>query len=193
MELPEILEGVRRLLCRYIVCSNEAQVTAVTLWVAHTWVIDAFDYTPYLQISSPVKRCGKSRVFDCLKLLCAKPWVVVSITEAVMFRKIEKDAPTLLLDEVDAIFTAKNGDDGKEALRALLNAGFERRATVARCVGPDHKLREFRVFCPKALAGIGKLPDTVADRCIPIIMARRKPGKSSRSSERVRSNQSPSR
>jgi hypothetical protein len=26
------------------------------------------------------------------------------------------------------------------------------------------------------LAGIGKLPDTVADRCIPIIMARRKPG-----------------
>ncbi len=57
----------------------------------------------------------------------------------------------------------------------MLNAGFERRATVARCVGPDHQLREFRVFCPKALAGIGKLPDTVADRCIPIIMARRKP------------------
>ena len=175
LELPEILEEVRGFLSRYIVFSNAAQATAVTLWVAHTWVIDAFDYTPYIQISSPVKRCGKSRVFDCLNLLCAKPWAIVSITEAVMFRKIEQEAPTLLLDEVDAIFTAKNGDDGKEALRALLNAGFERLATVARCVGPDHKLREFRVFCPKALAGIGKLPDTVADRCIPIIMARRKP------------------
>lgn len=176
MELPEILEEVRGFLSRYIMFSNAAQATAVTLWVAHTWAIEAFDFTPYLQISSPVKRCGKSRVFDCLKLLCAKPWATVSLTEAVMFRKIEHEEPTLLLDEVDAIFTAKNGDDGKEALRALLNAGFERRATVTRCVGPEHKLREFRVFCPKALAGIGKLPDTVADRCIPIIMARQKPG-----------------
>jgi hypothetical protein len=176
LELPEILEEVQGFLSRYIVFSNAAQATAVALWVAHTWVIEAFDFTPYLQISSPAKRCGKSRVFDCLKLLCAKPWATVSLTEAVMFRKIEHEEPTLLLDEVDAIFTAKNGDDGKEALRALLNAGFERRATVTRCVGPEHQLREFRVFCPKALAGIGKLPDTVADRCIPIIMARQKPG-----------------
>ena len=84
------------------------------------------------------------------------------ITEAVLYRKIEQDAPTLLLDEIDAIFTAK-GDENKEALRALLNAGFERRATVPRCVGPNHTLREFQVFCPKALAGIGKLPDTVVD------------------------------
>jgi hypothetical protein len=102
--------------------------------------------------------------------------VVVSIIEAVMFRTIERDAPTLLLDEIDAVFTAKKGDDGKEAIRALLNAGFERRAIVPRCVGPNHTLTEFRVFCPKALAGIGKLPDTIADRSIPIIMARRKRG-----------------
>jgi hypothetical protein len=94
----------------------------------------------------------------------------------VLFRKIEHEMPTLLLDEVDAVFTAKNGDDGKEALRALLNAGFERRATVPRCVGPNYELREFGVFCPKALAGIGKLPDTIGDRSIPIIMARRKRG-----------------
>jgi hypothetical protein len=69
MELPEILEGVRGLLCRYIVFSSKAQEIVVALWVAHTSVIEAFDYTPYLHISSPAKRCGKSRVFDCLKLL----------------------------------------------------------------------------------------------------------------------------
>ena len=115
-------------------------------------------------------------MFDCLRLLCASPWAIVSVTEAVLFRKIERDAPTLLLDEVDAVFTAKKGDDGKEAIRALLNVGHERGVAVSRCVGPDHKLRDFHVFCPKAFAGIGKLPDTVADRSIPIIMARRKPG-----------------
>ena len=174
--LSRMLEDARDFMCRYIVFANGAQETVAALWMAHTWVIEAFDYTPYLHISSPVKRCGKSRVFDCFKILCAKPWAVVSMTEAVLFRKIEHTVPTLLLDEVDAVFTAKSSDEGKEALRALLNAGFERRATVARCVGPTHALTEFRVFCPKALAGIGKLPDTVADRCIPITMARRKKG-----------------
>jgi hypothetical protein len=63
----------------------------------------------------------------------------------VLFRKIEQEAPTLLLDEVDGIFRAKS-DESKEALRALLNAGFERRATVPRCVGPEHRLTDFRVF-----------------------------------------------
>ena len=91
------------------------------------------------------------------------------------FRKINQDAPTLLLDEVDTIFSA-NGDENKEGLRALLNAGFVRGTMVPRCVGPNYALTDFDVFCPKALAGIGKLPDTVADRCIPIVMARRKPG-----------------
>ena len=175
-QLPEILEEVSGFLSRYIVFSNAAQTPALTLWVAHTRVIEAFDYTPYLHITSPAKQCGKSRVFDCLKLLCAKPWVIVSPTGPVMFRKIQQDVPTLLIDEVDAIFTAKNGDDGKEAIRALLNAGFERRATVPRCEGPNHTLTEYRVFCAKALAGIGKLPDTIADRSISIIMARRKRG-----------------
>ncbi len=89
-----------------------------------------------------------------------------------LFRKIEADCPTLLLDEVDTIFS--NGkDDGKESLRALLNAGFERRAKIPRCVRQNHELREFAVFCPKALAGIGRLPDTVSDRCISIRLVRR--------------------
>jgi hypothetical protein len=72
-----------------------------TLWVAHTWAFDAFDYTPYLHISSPVRECGKSKVFYCLKNLCAKPWLTISPSEAVLFRKISAHCPTLLLDEID--------------------------------------------------------------------------------------------
>jgi len=34
----------------------------------------------------------------------------------------------------------------------------------------------FPVFCAKALAGIGELPDTVADRCFPIRLDRQAPG-----------------
>lgn len=89
-----------------------------------------------------------------------------------LFREIDRDRPTLLLDEVDALFC--NGkDDRKEPLRALLNAGFERKATIPRCVGPTFTVQHFKVFCAKAFAGIGSLPDTISDRCIPIRLVRK--------------------
>jgi Protein of unknown function (DUF3631) len=92
----------------------------------------------------------------------------------VLYRKIESDRPTLLLDEVDTVFSG-NKDERKEPLRALLNAGFERKAKVPRCVGQgaNYKVQEFAVFCAKAFAGIGRLPDTISDRCIPIRLIRR--------------------
>jgi hypothetical protein len=171
--LPEILDSPKGFLSRYLVFKKPSYPTVIALWTAHTWVIQCFDYTPHLYISSPVKRCGKTRVFDCLGLLCAKPWRIVNATGAVLFRKIEKDCPSLLLDEVDTIFSANGKDDSKEGLRCVLNTGFERKATVPRCVGPQFELKEFHVFCPKAFAGIGKLPDTVADRSIEIAMVRK--------------------
>jgi hypothetical protein len=44
---------------------------------------------------------------------------------------------------------------------------------VPRCVGSTFQIQDFQVFCAKALAGIGKLPDTVRDRSIPIQLVRR--------------------
>jgi hypothetical protein len=134
----------------------------IALWITHTWILDAFDYTPYLDIRSPEKRCGKTKLLDCLELLVGKPWRAVSPSEAVLYRKIESDQPTLLLDEVDTVFSGTKNEH-KEPLRALLNAGFERKAKVPRCVGQgsNYRVQEFTVFCAKAFAGIGQLPDTV--------------------------------
>lgn len=175
-ELSTLLDTARDFLCDYIVFPLDEQPAAVALWIVHTWAVEAFDFTPYLNIGSPVKRCGKSTLLDCLALLCRAPWQAVSPSPAVLFRKIELDCPSLLLDEVDTIFAAAKGEEGKEDLRAVLNAGFQRGAKVPRCVGPKHELAEFSVFCPKALAGIGRLPDTVADRAVPIMLARCAPG-----------------
>jgi len=48
------------------------------------------------------------------------------------------------------------------------------------CVGQGANIdyRDFPVYSPKAIAGIGRLPDTVADRSIPIDLKRRKKGES---------------
>jgi hypothetical protein len=172
-ELAAVLEEVCIHVKRYVVFTSDAQPTAIAIWVAHTWAIDAFDYTAYLQITSPEKQCGKSRVLDCLEPIVPNAWRAISPSEAVLFRKIDNDEPTLLLDETDTLF-GKGNDDRGELLRSLLNAGFERKARVPRCLNRGREVHEFAVFCPKAFAGIGSLPDTVTDRCIPVRLRKRK-------------------
>jgi hypothetical protein len=167
-----VLDELAVFVRRYVVVAPE-QVDALALWIAHTFTYEAFDCSPYLAITSAEKRCGKSRLFDVLELLVARPWRIVSPSEAVVYRKINRDRPTLLLDEVDTIF-GRNGEG--EPLRALLNAGNRVGVRVPRCAGAQRdKLEEFDVYCPKALAGIGRLPDTIADRAIPLELKRRAP------------------
>src|SRR5262245_54502187 len=137
---------------------------------AHLFV-DAFEFTPYLHIFSPTRSCGKSHLLACIAKLARNVLSTVSLTVAALFRTIEQDQPTLLIDEVDNILSKGNEN---EELRAILNAGFERGSKVRRCVGPNFDLKDFAVFCPKALAGIGRLPDTVSDRCIPIHLIAKK-------------------
>ncbi len=164
--LDQVAEFVRR-----FVVLTEYQARAVALWAAHTHAVDAAEATPFLAITSPEKRSGKTRLLEVLDLLVARPWRATLPSEAVLFRKISEETPTLLLDETDAVF--KNRGEAYEGVRALLNAGNRRGVMVTRCLGDDHELQEFSVFCPRALAGIGELPDTVADRSIPVRLQRR--------------------
>ena len=59
----------------------------------------------------------------------------------------------------------------------MLNTGHRRGGVASLCVkaGGDFDLKDFNTFCPKAIAGIGKLPDTIADRAITISLKRRAP------------------
>ncbi len=163
-----LLRDVGAFLQRFVRFLSTHQVTAVSLWVLHTHAIDAAEATPYLAITSAEKQSGKTRALEVLELLVRRPWCTIRPSEPVLFRTIAAECPSLLLDEVDTIFRDKVGTF--EGHRALLNAGHRRGATVARCVndGKTIKLERFQVFCAKALAGIGELPDTVADRSIPI-------------------------
>jgi hypothetical protein len=173
VRIAALLQEVCDYVKRYVVFTGEAQSVVVALWIAHTWAIEAFDYTPYLQVTAPEKQCGKSRVLDCLEPLTPKAWRAISPSEAVLYHKIDVDKPTLLLDETDTLF-AGGKDDRGELLRSLLNAGFERKAKVPRCVNKGEEIKEYSVFCPKAFAGIGSLPDTITDRCVPIRLKKKR-------------------
>lgn len=171
--LGEALADVERFIRAYVV-AGEAQIVAVVLWTVHTYVPDAAEQSPYLAVTSPEKRSGKTRLLEVLELLVSGPWRVVLPSEAVLYRKLHRDKPTLMLDETDAIF--RDHSPRYEPLRGLLNAANRRGTTVPRCLEQGGKLIDFEVFGPKVLAGIGDLPDTVADRAIPIRLKRRAPG-----------------
>ena len=171
----QLLEDVEAFVRRFIVFASDAQVTAVALWLLHTHAIKAAEVTPYLNICSAEKRSGKSRLLELLAALAGDAVHVANISEAALFRMLGT-APTLLVDEVDALF-ATNGER-TEALRGIINAGNRRGVNVVRCVGAKHTPAEFEVFSPKVLAGIdtGKLPDTIADRSITLRMKRKVTG-----------------
>jgi hypothetical protein len=177
LPLGAALARVERLIRRYVILARDDAYVAVTLWVAHTHAIEVADATPYLAIVSPEKQSGKTRLLEVLHPLvhaCDGP--IITPTASTIYRSLDA-APgaTLLLDELDAIF--KDRGDRYEETRGVINAGHRRGATVPRNVpGPKNTwtVKRFPVFGPKALAGIGKLPDTIADRSIPIRMVRRK-------------------
>lgn len=166
----ELLGHVERFIRRYVVVDDTC-VTAVALWVLHTWTLDAADATPYLVILSTEPGSGKTRLLEVLSYLVRKPWHTANTTPTALFRRMSEEKPTLLLDELDAIF---RGGSSYEALRQVLDAGNRRGATVTRCDG-KWGVREYDTFGPKAMAGIdnGFIPATLLDRSIVIRMGKR--------------------
>lgn len=169
----ELLDTVHTFIKRFVAFPSPACIDIVTLWAAHAHMVGHFHTTPRLAMLSPEPESGKTRVLEILDLLTPRPMLVFSPSVAAIFRKLAQEQITLLFDEVDTIFTKRGKDDQNEDLRALLNAGYRRGASIPRCVGPRHDVQEFAVFAAVALAGIGDLPDTIMTRSIVIKMRRR--------------------
>lgn len=169
----QIVDSIQDHLKRYMVFANDDQPLVLALWVLHTWTFKA-DFprkpwtTPYLYVHSAQKRSGKTLLIDILETLALNPERTVDMTSSVLFRLIETVQPTLFIDEVDTIWSGARN----EALRGVLNGGYKHGGTVWRVEAGEPT--KFATFCPKLLAGIdnGLLPDTIADRSIPIALKR---------------------
>jgi putative DNA primase/helicase len=169
-----LLDAMASLLRRFIVLSSAA-ADAEALWCLHTYVHDIANVSPNLCLSSPEKRCGKTQNLQVLGCLVLRPLHTSNVTVAALMRAIHDYGPTLLIDEADTIFT-----HGRHAeLRGILNAGLYRaNAFVLRCRGERNQPTPCSVWCPKAIALIGRLPTTLEDRSIVIPLRRRRPGES---------------
>jgi putative DNA primase/helicase len=140
----------------------------VALWAAHTHLVDCFGISPRLAIRSPEKGCGKTTLLDALSRIVVRPLPTANATAAAIFRVVEVHRPTLLIDEADT-FLSEN-----EELRGILNSGHRQGGSVIRTVGEDFEPRAFSTYAACAIALIGKLPGTIADRSVPIELRRRR-------------------
>jgi hypothetical protein len=179
-----LLNDIRAAFRRYVDMTNEQNVI-VSLWAVHAHLIPVLQFTPYLSITSAERESGKSRVLDILNYLVARPWKTERTSAAALVRKIDSEHPTLLLDEAD---TAFGGDkDYAEALRGILNSGFCWKGNATICIGQGANLtvKSFSTYGPKAIAGINRLPDTIASRAIPIRLKRARRGRIQKFEERL--------
>jgi hypothetical protein len=130
-----------------------------------------FSWIPYLSFFSPLESCGKSHAADIVGWASARPEILVSITEASLFRLITVLEPTVVIDEAEVLC-----GDGETAvaLRAVLHAGNSPDDAIIRCAPNTYEVERFSPWCPKIFCAIGKLPRTLASRCIAVGMKRKK-------------------
>jgi hypothetical protein len=167
----ELLEIVSKFIERFIVLPSKEHADLIALWVLHTHAIEAFWATPYLRITSAAPGSGKTLLLEILEALTRRGWHAVNPSVAVLYRKIDRSQPTLLLDELDNYPL----DDKRDAL-SVLNSGYKRGATVDRCK-ENGDLESFSCYCPKAYAGLDKrqIVDTLLSRSITIRLEKRLP------------------
>ena len=166
-----IVDDIREYLTKYVAFNNENHSLILAMWALHTWVFEYQNTTPYIYLSSQEKQSGKSLTLEVLETITKNPVKSTDMTPAVMFRLIDKFKPTIMLDEVDTIFNGK----ANEHMRGLINTGYKKGGNVYRCdASTELGVVPYSTFSPKILAGIDNkcLPDTIADRCIPIKLTR---------------------
>lgn len=178
------LDAVASFLREYLLC-NEHQLTALTLWVAHTWCLSGLLDVAYLAISSPQPQSGKSVCLRLLDMLCCESSLVTAAAPNALKHRLlygrsvtqinknvndpnhekrPRIACTFLIDDYQHSF----GPSDRQALVAILNCGLD---LVSRYSNDDD---DYVVTCPKAFAGNTPLPSSLASRCIPIILRRAK-------------------
>src|SRR5262249_56535922 len=108
---------------RHVVMPDHATDTAA-LWVVHTYLLDCFCISPRLAITSPEKGCGKTTLLDVLSCVVMRPLATANATASAIFRVVETQRPTLLIDEADTFLSES------EELRGILNSGHRQGGSV---------------------------------------------------------------
>lgn len=165
------IQEIAKFLSDYIHLPDSSTLV-IASWVQAAWLIDVWDRFPHLAITSPEKRCGKTTLLETLSTVVPKPRSSPNISPSVMYRVIQQERPTLLMDEAQSV--VRQGSEASTVMREILNAGISKNGEILRCGGKNwEEIRSYAIYSPKVFAMIGPLDGVLADRCFPILMRRK--------------------
>jgi len=195
-----LLDALVQVLRRFVVLPLWGAET-LALWILHTFAFKLRDVSTYIGIESPEKRCGKTTLLTVLNELANRAVPAANISPPAFFRVIEDLCPTLLIDEGDTFLNGNDQLRGILNAGYKKKTGFVWRAinqretssisdnepSIHQSINPAPtaldarrstldtplQVQRFSCWCPKVIATIGLLPDTLADRCIVIRMQRK--------------------
>jgi hypothetical protein len=188
VDITALLTEIEGVIKKHVVLKDEA-AAALAVWVLHTYTFELRDAVAYVAVESPEKRCGKTTLISVLAAMAHKPLIASNISVGALFRAIDVCRPTLFIDEADT-FLAGNG-----TMRGIINSGNtwrtayvlrlsrgKRAAVKGVAEGTEGTqgteanetgLKRYSCWCPKVIALIGAVADTIADRSIVVKMTRK--------------------
>ena len=159
---------------RFIYLSDEAHLDYLALWSMLTYVHMVFRYCPYIWVTAE-KGSGKTLLMEVLREIVFNGELLTNPTEAVVFRDVEYNKITMLLDEVEQL--QKQDRDTHGAVMRVLNGGFNKSGKVKRVEKNskgEQKVVEFSAYGPKIFAGISQIDDVLRDRTFKIALWRKR-------------------
>jgi len=147
----------------YIDFSNVKGAPALNAsYTVLTYVHFIFDTIPYLKFEGE-PGSGKSKSGQIHSLLDFNGVLNISATPASLFRTIEEERPTLVIDELE---NADWNNETFQALLPILNAGYNRLAKVTRIEGDgaSRKRVKFSAYGPKIICAINPVLTSLASR-----------------------------
>ena len=131
----------------------------IALWSLATHCYHKFDVFGYLCFTSNSPGAGKTRMLEILECICCRAQIKAKITLAGMCACIERDKPTLLIDQAERL--SKN--DHNELMGCILS-GY--RAGLKVTIQRNGEALDRPIYCPKAFALIGDMLAAAKDRSI---------------------------
>ena len=154
-----LYSSIKQLFKKYVVVSDEF-FDVIVSYIMMTYIYILFQVIPYLWINGE-KGTGKSTIMKIMSKLCFNPMFCSNVNPANIFRQIDNDGSTIILDEFEKMY----GEDKQEIIK-ILNQGFNIDGVVPRCVGQSNQIRKFRSFSPKIMGGISNIDDVLFERVI---------------------------
>jgi DNA primase len=168
VDARQLFEDLRNYLRQFLWYPDERLYSLIPLWWMATYIYMVFDAIGYLAMVG-TKRTGKTLLLDLTEMLAFNARSFSSGSDAYIFRTVEDDRATLLLDEADQL--RKQQKEAVNERLEIIRSGYKRSGKVGRIEkGAEGGMtrKTYSTYSPKMIANVTGLEDALEDRVLHI-------------------------